>query len=80
MSDKAIWGNDSYPAGEVIIPPQSILDGTAPAKVFLEYISTVDIMKVRICDYILLLHWTKGLIDALPEDVREKLYGDTGKG
>ena len=69
------WGNDTYADGMKIIPPQSIIDGSAPAEVFLAYVNTVDIKKIPLRYYLPILGWLTEFAKLLPEEERNKLYG-----
>lgn len=63
---------DSYHTGDCIIPPRSIVDGTTPLGVFLDYINTVDLSKVRLCDAISIYYWLGRYIDTIPESIRRQ--------
>lgn len=63
---------DTYRDIDLIIPPRSITNGTAPVGVFLDYLNTVDMRKVRLCDAIQLLHWLDRYLAAMPEAVRKQ--------
>lgn len=74
------YRKDTYLLDAVIIPPQSILDGTAPVGVFNEYISSTDLSKLRVCDFVQIMAWSGAMISCLPPEMRDQALRENEGG
>lgn len=73
MNDKfKAYFQEVYDNSDVIIPPPSILDGSAPVCLFNEYIGSVDLSKLRMRDLAIILEWIHVLTGASPADLQRR--------